>query len=79
MMTPDFNSDRVAYLLRWLELLSNGHVKPHKKDLDDPCCNHSYTVRDSNKFMELINGINKELKSELSVSEVHANAVGNKH
>ena len=61
------NKTRVTYLVQWLEILSNGHVKPYRQEERSECCVNQSSVRDSNKFIELINGINASLQIELGV------------
>lgn len=55
-------STRAMHLIDWLKVLSEGVIKPHKKqEGDDSCCNTNYFIRDSNGFKEDIVAINKEL------------------
>ena len=56
------NTDDVKgnLLLRWLEILNNGYVKPDVKGLSGNGC-----VRDTKTYVELIDEINQELKSLL--------------
>lgn len=52
--------DRENLLLRWLEILNNGYVKPDVKGLSGNGC-----VRDTKTYVDLIDRINRQLESLL--------------
>ena len=69
------NSEKAPLLLKWLELLMNGHVKADNcwqivakhgyPEGQNPCTNSTGTVRESSQYREQIDGINNELKKIL--------------
>ena len=72
------NVEKVPLLLKWLEVLMNGHVKADNcwqivaknghHDGPNPCTNHTGTVRESSPYREQIDRVNNKL-TQLLIDE----------
>lgn len=62
--------ESVSDLIRWLEVLSNGYVKP---DVNKSTSNTQGVVRDTKKYFPFIDNINDKLCQDLGVTKPEKN------